>query len=74
MKGILKNWIFSEYLKGKYHRYYREKYKIIVGGGPVTQTWADKIGADGYAENAAGAIELAKKLLTKNARHRESFC
>jgi len=38
----------------------REKYKVFLGGGAVTQSWADEIGADGYAENAYGAVELAK--------------
>jgi len=38
----------------------RNKFKVIVGGGAVTQDWSDEIGADGYAENAYGAIRLAK--------------
>lgn len=37
--------------------------KIIVGGAPVTQAYADEIGADGYAEDAATAVELCKKLI-----------
>jgi len=37
--------------------------KIIVGGAPVTQAYADKIGADGYAADAADAVDIAKKLL-----------
>jgi 5-methyltetrahydrofolate--homocysteine methyltransferase len=41
----------------------RERVKIIIGGAPVTQTFADQIGADGYASNAAGAADLAKRLL-----------
>jgi methanogenic corrinoid protein MtbC1 len=36
--------------------------KLIVGGAPVTQDFAAQIGADGYADDAAGAAELAKKL------------
>ena len=43
----------------------RNKYKIIVGGGAVTQDWADQIHADGYAEYAPGAVKLAKSLLAK---------
>jgi corrinoid protein of di/trimethylamine methyltransferase len=43
----------------------REKYKVMVGGAPVTQDWADKIGADGYAETAAGAVTVALKLVGK---------
>jgi 5-methyltetrahydrofolate--homocysteine methyltransferase len=41
----------------------REKVKVMVGGAPVTQAFADQIGADGYASNAAAAAELAKKFV-----------
>jgi len=41
----------------------RDKVKVIIGGAPVTQAFADQIGADGYASNAAGAADLAKKLV-----------
>ncbi len=41
----------------------RDKVKVIVGGAPVTQAWADKIGADGYAEDAIAAVAVAKKLV-----------
>lgn len=41
----------------------RNKFKVIVGGGAVTQAWSDEIGADGYAENAYGAIRLAKSFV-----------
>jgi 5-methyltetrahydrofolate--homocysteine methyltransferase len=37
--------------------------KLIVGGAPVTQSFAEKIGADGYAENASSAVALVKALL-----------
>ncbi|HIJ67403.1 MAG TPA: corrinoid protein [Planctomycetes bacterium] len=37
--------------------------KIMVGGAPVTQSFADKIGADGYAPDAASAVDLAKSLI-----------
>ncbi len=40
----------------------RDKFKIIIGGAPVTQEYADQIGADGYSENAHGAVGLARKL------------
>ena len=40
----------------------RDKFRVIIGGGAVTQEWANKIGADGYGENAAQAVELAKRL------------
>jgi len=42
----------------------RDRLKIMIGGAPVTQTFADQIGADGYASNAASAAELAKKLMS----------
>ena len=42
----------------------RDKVKVIIGGAPVTQSFADQIGADGYASNAASAADLAKKLVT----------
>jgi trimethylamine corrinoid protein len=41
----------------------REKVKVIVGGAPVSQTWAEEIRADGYSENAVGAVALAKELM-----------
>ncbi|MDP6347903.1 MAG: corrinoid protein [Dehalococcoidia bacterium] len=41
----------------------RAEVKVIVGGAPMTQRFADEIGADGYSSNAAGAAELARKLL-----------
>lgn len=39
------------------------KVKVLVGGAPVTQEYADKIGADGFAGNAAETVELAKSLV-----------
>lgn len=41
----------------------RNTYKIMVGGGPVSQSFADAIGADGYAANAVNAVKKAKELL-----------
>ncbi len=41
----------------------RDQVKVMVGGAPVTQAWADKIGADGYAEDAIAAVTVAKKLV-----------
>jgi len=41
----------------------REQVKVMVGGAPITQSWAEKIGADGYAEDAIAAVALAKKLV-----------
>ena len=37
--------------------------KIMIGGAPVTQGYADKIGADGYAADAASAVDIAKSLV-----------
>lgn len=45
----------------------RDSYKVIIGGGPISQAFANKIGADGYADNAAGAIKLSKSLLAQAA-------
>ena len=44
----------------------REKVKVMVGGAPVSQSWAEQIGADGYSENAMGAVALAKELMGKD--------
>ena len=41
----------------------RAKFKIIVGGGCIDQAWADEIQADGYAPDAATAVELCKKMV-----------
>ncbi|AKB25087.1 Dimethylamine methyltransferase corrinoid protein [Methanosarcina sp. MTP4] len=41
----------------------RENVKVMVGGAPATQAWADKISADCYAENASEAVTKAKELL-----------
>jgi 5-methyltetrahydrofolate--homocysteine methyltransferase len=40
----------------------RDKVKVMIGGAPVTQTFADQIGADGYASNAASAADLVREL------------
>lgn len=41
----------------------RHQVKVMIGGAPVTQRYADEIGADGYSENANGAVALARKLV-----------
>ena len=41
----------------------RDKVKVLIGGAPISQEWAETIGADGYAEDAMGAVELAKRLV-----------
>jgi corrinoid protein of di/trimethylamine methyltransferase len=43
----------------------RPRIKVLVGGAPITKDWAEKIKADGTAEDAVGAVQLAKKLLGK---------
>jgi len=55
MKGLVKT----------IHQAFSNPPKIIVGGAPVTQTFADEIQADGYAEDAVRAVELANRLLSK---------
>jgi len=40
----------------------RDQVKVLIGGAPVTQGYADEIGADGYSDNASGAVGLARKL------------
>jgi len=41
----------------------RDEVKVFVGGAPVSQEWADEIGADGYADNAIEAVDLAKRMV-----------
>jgi corrinoid protein of di/trimethylamine methyltransferase len=41
----------------------RKQVKVMVGGAPVSRSWATEIGADGYSEDALGALEVAKKLV-----------
>ena len=43
-----------------------DKVKVMVGGAPVTRAWMEEIGADGYSEDAIGAIAVAKELLGKS--------
>lgn len=52
-----------EVLETLEERNIRETYKVMIGGGPVNQTFADEIGADGYSENATEAVRLAEKLM-----------
>jgi corrinoid protein of di/trimethylamine methyltransferase len=42
----------------------RDRFKVIVGGGPISNGFADRIGADGYAANAGSAVKLARKLVS----------
>jgi corrinoid protein of di/trimethylamine methyltransferase len=41
----------------------RDQVKVMVGGAPVTRDWAESIGADGYADDVVGAVELGKRLI-----------
>lgn len=41
----------------------RAQVKVMVGGAPVTQSWAKEIGADGYSEDAVGAVAIAKNMM-----------
>ena len=45
----------------------RDSVKVMVGGGPLSKSLADKIGADGYSKNAIGAVKLAHQLLMVDA-------
>ena len=45
----------------------RPHVKVMVGGAPVTGSWATEIGADGYSEDAMGAVELARRLVGAGA-------
>jgi len=44
----------------------RERFKTMVGGAPITQRWADRIGADAYAEDANEAVKIALALTGKS--------
>jgi methylmalonyl-CoA mutase cobalamin-binding domain/chain len=44
----------------------KEKYRLIVGGGCVTRDWAEECGCDGYAEDAAAAVDMCKALIKKD--------
>jgi methanogenic corrinoid protein MtbC1 len=43
----------------------REKFIVLVGGGPVTREWAETIGADGYGDDGDEAVKVAKQLFLK---------
>lgn len=40
----------------------RDRFKVLVGGGPISRAFAERIGADGYADNAAGAVRVAREI------------
>jgi corrinoid protein of di/trimethylamine methyltransferase len=41
----------------------RPRVKVLIGGAPVTRSWQEEIGADGYSEDAIGAVAAAKRLM-----------
>ena len=43
----------------------RERVKVLIGGAPVTQNYANEIGADGYGESATSAVSLARQLVAE---------
>jgi corrinoid protein of di/trimethylamine methyltransferase len=46
----------------------RDRYRIMLGGAPVIAQWAREVGADGYGEDAAEAVETAKQLMDKKRK------
>jgi 5-methyltetrahydrofolate--homocysteine methyltransferase len=46
----------------------RDNFKLIIGGGATNQSWADEIGADGYAPDAASAVDLCKMLIDQASK------
>jgi corrinoid protein of di/trimethylamine methyltransferase len=44
----------------------KNKVKVMIGGAPLSQSFADQIGADGYSDNANSAVQLAKSLIVAN--------
>ncbi|MBF0291496.1 MAG: corrinoid protein [Nitrospinae bacterium] len=42
----------------------RDNFKVIIGGGPISQAFANRIGADGYADNASSAVRVARDVLS----------
>ena len=49
----------------------RDKFKVMVGGAPITRAYAEKIGADGYGENAEEAVSVAEGLMKMKAGRSE---
>ena len=48
----------------------RDRYQVIIGGGPTSQEWADRIGADGYANTAVDGVNLCDRLIA-TVHHRK---
>jgi 5-methyltetrahydrofolate--homocysteine methyltransferase len=56
---------FKTNLKALQEAGLRDQVKVMVGGAPVTQEYADSVGADGYAPDASAAVRLAKRLMVE---------
>ena len=65
LSALLTNTVgqMKEVIEALNHSNLRDKVKVMVGGAPVTQEFADSIGADGYAPDAGSAVDKAKQLL-----------
>jgi len=55
------------YMKEIAEHFKDSKVRVIIGGAPVTQSFCDEIGADGYSDDANGAVKLVDSLLAKSA-------
>jgi len=64
----------SKVIAGLERRGLRRDVKVIVGGGAITQSFADEIGADGYDASAPGAVKLARRLLGIEPREVAGEC
>ncbi len=56
----------SEFIELLQEKGLRDKYKVVVGGAPLTADFAEKAGTDGFSADAVQAVELVKRLLNKN--------
>jgi len=56
--------VMEETIKALEEAGLRQKVKVIIGGAPVTQSYADQVGADGYGADAVAAVEKAKALIS----------
>ena len=54
--------LLAEIIEELNSRDLRSKFRVIVGGAPITKEWANEIGADGYGADALEAVEIARKL------------
>ena len=50
-------------IKGLEEAGIRRQTKVMIGGAPITQQYADEIGADGFSDNASSAVSLARSLV-----------